>query len=109
MWIGVLPLMGSGLPTTGPVLVAHPADPTVGYSADAQARSIIGLIEELRLDRPVLGGHDIGSRVAQAVARQRPDLVRALVLTPPLCVSIEEPPPDGSPAPRWSCGRSSRG
>jgi pimeloyl-ACP methyl ester carboxylesterase len=62
----------------------HPADPTMQYSADAQARSIIGLIEELRLDRPVLGGHDIGSLVAQAVARQRPDLVRALVLAPPL-------------------------
>jgi pimeloyl-ACP methyl ester carboxylesterase len=62
----------------------HPADPTLGYSADAQARSIIGLIEELGLDRPVLGGHDIGSRIAQAVARQRPDLVRALILTPPL-------------------------
>lgn len=54
------------------------------YSADAQARSVIGLIEELRLDRPVLGGHDIGSLVAQAVARQRPDLVRTLVLAPPL-------------------------
>lgn len=62
----------------------HPADPTVRYSADAQARSVIGLIEELGLDRPVLGGHDIGSRVAQAVARHRPELIRALVLTPPL-------------------------
>lgn len=62
----------------------HPVDPTAGYSPDAQARSVIALIEELGLDRPVLGGHDIGSRVAQAVARQRPDLIRALVLTPPL-------------------------
>jgi pimeloyl-ACP methyl ester carboxylesterase len=62
----------------------HPADPTAQYSAAAQARSVIGLIEELRLDRPVLGGHDIGSLVAQAVARQRPELVRALVLAPPL-------------------------
>jgi pimeloyl-ACP methyl ester carboxylesterase len=62
----------------------HPADPTTQYSADAQARSVIALIEELRLDRPVLAGHDIGSRIAQAVARHRPDLLRALVLTPPL-------------------------
>ncbi|MGN9911207.1 alpha/beta fold hydrolase [Phytohabitans sp. LJ34] len=54
------------------------------YGPDAQARGVIGLIEELGLDRPVLGGHDIGSRVAVAVARTRPDLVRALVLTPPL-------------------------
>jgi len=62
----------------------HPDDPTAQYGADAQARSIVGLIEELGLDRPVLGGHDVGSRVAVAIAKQRPDLVRALVLTPPL-------------------------
>ncbi|GAA4465932.1 alpha/beta hydrolase [Phytohabitans houttuyneae] len=62
----------------------HAADPTQHYSADAQARSIIGLIEELGLDRPVLCGHDIGSRIALAVVRRRPDLVRAMVLTPPL-------------------------
>ncbi|WP_327000025.1 alpha/beta hydrolase [Dactylosporangium sp. NBC_01737] len=62
----------------------HPADPAAQYSADAQARSVVGLIEELGLDRPVLGAHDIGSRVAQALVRRRPDLVRALVLGPPL-------------------------
>ncbi|WP_431951552.1 alpha/beta fold hydrolase [Nocardia lijiangensis] len=62
----------------------HLEDPSTQYSADAQARSVIGLIEELQLDRPVLGGHDIGSRIALAVARRRPDLIRELVLTPPL-------------------------
>jgi pimeloyl-ACP methyl ester carboxylesterase len=54
------------------------------YGVDGQARGVIGLIEELGLDRPVIAGHDIGSRIAVAVARLRPDLVRALVLTPPL-------------------------
>jgi pimeloyl-ACP methyl ester carboxylesterase len=62
----------------------HLVDPNVGYGVDAQARSVVALIEELELDRLVLGGHDIGSRVAQAIARERPDLLRALVLTPPL-------------------------
>lgn len=61
----------------------HLGDPSQ-YSADAQARSVIGLIEELQLDRPVLVGHDIGSRIALTVAMRRPDLVRELVLTPPL-------------------------
>ena len=32
----------------------------------------------------MIGGYDIGSRIAQTVARFRPDLVRALVVTPPL-------------------------
>jgi pimeloyl-ACP methyl ester carboxylesterase len=64
----------------------HPAgsQPADRYSAAAQARSVLGLISELRLDRPVLGGYDIGSRIAQAIAHRRPDLVRALVVTPPV-------------------------
>ena len=60
------------------------ADPVEQYGVDGQARSIIGLIEGLGLDRPILGGYDIGSRIAQGVARLRPDLVRRLVVTPPL-------------------------
>jgi pimeloyl-ACP methyl ester carboxylesterase len=60
------------------------ADPARQYTAAAQARSLIGLIGELALDRPVVAGYDIGSRIAQAMARDRPDLVRALVIAPPL-------------------------
>jgi pimeloyl-ACP methyl ester carboxylesterase len=62
----------------------HDAPPPEAYSADAQAASVLGLIDELGLDRPVLSGYDVGSRVAQAVARLRPGAVRALVLSPPL-------------------------
>ncbi len=62
----------------------HPADPAAQYNAAAQARSIIGLIGELGLERPVIAGYDIGSRIAQAIARERPDLVRALIIAPPL-------------------------
>jgi pimeloyl-ACP methyl ester carboxylesterase len=54
------------------------------YSATAQAGSVIGLIRELGLSEVVLAGYDVGSRVAQSVARMQPDLVRALVLSPPL-------------------------
>jgi pimeloyl-ACP methyl ester carboxylesterase len=62
----------------------HQAEPRSQYTAAAQARSVIALIEELGLSRSVLAGYDIGSRIAQAVARERPDLVRALVISPPL-------------------------
>ena len=62
----------------------HRADPARQYTAAAQARSVAGLITELGLDRPVIAGYDIGSRIAQAVARERPDLVSALVVSPPL-------------------------
>jgi pimeloyl-ACP methyl ester carboxylesterase len=62
----------------------HDRPPREAYSAEAQAASVLGLIEELELDRPVLVGYDIGSRIAQRIARDRPDAIRALVLSPPL-------------------------
>jgi pimeloyl-ACP methyl ester carboxylesterase len=62
----------------------HDRPPSEAYSADAQADSVCGLIEDLELDRPVLAGYDVGSRVAQTVARRRPDDVRGLVIAPPL-------------------------
>jgi pimeloyl-ACP methyl ester carboxylesterase len=62
----------------------HEANPAEQYHAAGQARSILGLIDELALRRPVIAGYDIGSRIAQAIARERPDLVRALVIAPPL-------------------------
>ena len=62
----------------------HPEPPAEAYSAVAQARSVVGLIDELGLERPVIAGYDIGSRIAQAIARDTPERVRALVVSPPL-------------------------
>jgi pimeloyl-ACP methyl ester carboxylesterase len=62
----------------------HPGSPADAYGAAAQARSVLGLLDELGLRAPVLAGYDIGSRIAQAAARAAPDRVRALVLSPPL-------------------------
>ena len=63
----------------------HLVEPASQYTAAAQARSLIALIGELGLRTPlVVAGYDIGSRTAQALARARPDLVRALVIAPPL-------------------------
>lgn len=54
------------------------------HAADGQAASVLALVEELGLGPVVLAGYDVGSRVAQAAARARPELVRALVISPPL-------------------------
>ena len=62
----------------------HPAPPAEAYSAPAQARSVLGLLDELGLRAPVLAGYDIGSRITQAAARAAPGRVRALVISPPL-------------------------
>jgi pimeloyl-ACP methyl ester carboxylesterase len=63
----------------------RPADaPARAYGAEAQARSVLALVEELGLGSVVLAGYDVGSRTAQVAARSRPDLVRALVVSPPV-------------------------
>ena len=63
---------------------SHPVPPDEGYTAVAQARSVTGLLDELGLGPVVLAGYDIGSRIAQTVAQQSPERVRALVVTPPM-------------------------
>jgi pimeloyl-ACP methyl ester carboxylesterase len=62
----------------------HLPDPRRFYNADAQARSVAGLIDELGIDRVVLGGYDIGSRIAQTLAHRLPERIIGLVLSPPL-------------------------
>ena len=59
-------------------------DPTTAYSAAAQARSILALIDELHVTDPVIAGYDIGSRVTQTIAKQAPERIRAIVISPPV-------------------------
>ena len=54
------------------------------YAAAGQAASVTALIAELGLGRPVIAGYDIGSRIAQQIAREAPEDVAALILAPPL-------------------------
>jgi pimeloyl-ACP methyl ester carboxylesterase len=63
---------------------AHPADPGEQYDAAAQVRSLAGLLQELSLGPVVAAGYDVGSRVAQRLAHDAPERVRALVVAPPL-------------------------
>ena len=86
----VVPLLGADCDVVVPDLRGfghsdkHRVDPSQGYGAAAQARSIVALIDELSLGRPVIAGYDIGSRIAQTVAKDNPGLVKHLVLSPPL-------------------------
>jgi pimeloyl-ACP methyl ester carboxylesterase len=58
--------------------------PAEAYSAAAQARSVAALIAELGLRAPLLAGYDVGSRVAQAVAKIDSVRCPSLVVAPPL-------------------------
>jgi pimeloyl-ACP methyl ester carboxylesterase len=62
----------------------HRVDPEVAYSPLGQAGAVAALMDELGVSGAVLGGFDVGSLTAQIVAATRPDLVKALVVSPPL-------------------------
>lgn len=89
-WRDVAGQLGDGVDLVAPDLRGfgesdkHPEEPARAYSARAQAASVVGLIEELGLRRPLIAGYDVGSRVAQQIARVAPGLVEALVVAPPL-------------------------
>ena len=62
-----------------------PADAeAVQFGVDGQAASVVALIEDVVGAPVVLGGYDVGSRTAQGIARTRPDLVRGMVISPPV-------------------------
>ncbi len=62
----------------------HEADPEETYSGRGQARAVAALMDELGLKDAVVAGYDIGSFVSQVLAATRPDLVKALVVSPPV-------------------------
>jgi pimeloyl-ACP methyl ester carboxylesterase len=52
---------------------------TVAYSMCNLSADVIGLLDALQVDRTVLVGHDFGSMLAWAMARDHPDRVRGVV------------------------------
>ena len=77
-WRAVVPLLG-GADVVVPDLLWRPEP-----SAQTLASYVVELIEQRATGPAVVCGYDVGSRVAQAVARAAPGAVRAFVLAPPL-------------------------
>lgn len=50
------------------------------YSIEDHASDLIGLLETLEIKQAIVCGLSVGGLIAQALYRQRPDLVRALIL-----------------------------
>jgi pimeloyl-ACP methyl ester carboxylesterase len=74
------------------------------YAAAGQAASVLGLVRELGFGPAhpvVLAGYDVGSRIAQQIARDTPELVRALVIAPPLPGAGERVLSQGAVAEFW--------
>ena len=89
-WRDVVPLLAGRCRVVVPDLrgfgesESAPGAEAVAFGGDGQARSVLGLVEQLGIGPVVLAGYDVGSRTARTAASARPDLVRGLVLAPPL-------------------------
>jgi pimeloyl-ACP methyl ester carboxylesterase len=57
--------------------------PVGGYDAETMATDLIGLVEALDLDAPILLGHSMGGDAVATAAARRPGLPRAVVLVEP--------------------------
>ena len=65
--------------------------PEEDYSAGARAADLAALIRELRLERPVVGGHSMGAATTLRLAAEQPGLVRAAILEDPGLRAAERP------------------
>lgn len=77
--------------------------PPSGYSVDLFAADLAALFDELRLERPVVVGHGLGSHVALRLAATRPGLVAglALVSAAPWFVGERQDAAGGFPDDLW--------
>jgi pimeloyl-ACP methyl ester carboxylesterase len=66
----------------------NPARP--GYSAVTDAEDLAGFIRTLHLDRVYVIGHSYGALTALYLAREHPELIRAMVLAEPPAIPLLE-------------------
>jgi pimeloyl-ACP methyl ester carboxylesterase len=74
--------------------------PTAADAADVQVEDLAGLIKALKLEKPILMGHSMGSASVAHFAAKYPDVPRAVILEDPALVRPATPPgAPGTPQP----------
>jgi pimeloyl-ACP methyl ester carboxylesterase len=66
--------------------------PTPNDPADVQVEDLAGLIKALKLEKPILMGHSMGSASVAHFAAKYPDVPRAVILEDPALVRPATPP-----------------
>jgi pimeloyl-ACP methyl ester carboxylesterase len=66
--------------------------PTASDAPDVQVEDLAGLIVELKLNKPILMGHSMGSASVAQFAAKYPDVPRAVILEDPALVRPATPP-----------------
>ena len=72
--------------------------PTPADAPDVQVEDLAGLIKALKLDRPILMGHSMGSASVAHFAAKYPDVPRAVILEDPALVRPAGAAPTGTAA-----------
>ena len=89
-----------------PAATACPIRPTAADPVDVQVEDLAGLIKALKLDKPILMGHSMGSASVAWFAAKYPDVPRAVILEDPALVRPATPAAP-HPRPRSPSTRSS--
>lgn len=72
--------------------------PTPSDPPDVQVEDLAGLIKALKLERPILMGHSMGSASVAHFAAKYPDVPRAVILEDPALVRSSTPPATPQPS-----------
>lgn len=73
--------------------------PTPSDAPDVQVEDLAGLIKALKLEKPILMGHSMGSASVAHFAAKYPDVARAVILEDPALVRPAAPPAAGQGTP----------
>lgn len=60
--------------------VGQSTSPDISYTVDDMANDTLALIEHLKLDKPHILGHSMGTAIAQTIAKNHPDKIDKVVL-----------------------------
>ena len=74
--------------------------PTANDAADVQVEDLAGLIKALKLEKPILMGHSMGSASVAHFAAKYPDVPRAVILEDPALVRPATPPAPAAGTPQ---------
>lgn len=69
--------------------------PPSGYDLEARVADLVGAVEALGLERPLLFGHSMGGDTALAAAARHPDLFRGVAVEDPACLLRVGPEEEG--------------
>jgi N-formylmaleamate deformylase len=95
-WTPIAELLAEKYDVIMPDAQGHGLSDRLGrdFDSQVQARQVLGLINELRLERPIIMGHSMGAGTAAQTAAEHPELLKAVILEDPAW-NRDGPPTDG--------------